>query len=488
VNESDSTSDSVNIENFSADSSSLLPTISDSSSEYEHLKPVIDSLPDNLSDEERQRAIKLIVDYADVFSRHEFDFGCTHLASHHIDTGSARPIAQPLRRHPRAYLDLIDDTVDKLLEAGVVEPASSPWSFNIVLVARPGNPVPRVTVDYRALNAVTCKDKFPLPRISDCLDALSGSVYFSTLDLSGSFFQVATPEGCGCREKSAFITRRGQFQFTRMPMGMSNSCGILSRVMALALKGLTYLCCLVFIDDTIVIGRTFDEHLTNLALVLERFRQAGLKLKGVKAKLFQYRVSFLGRLVSRDGVAVDPKKVDCIVSWEFPRTVSELRGFLGLCSYYRAFCPGFATVTAPLTEMLRKGAAVEPTESRLRAFDELKRFLSTAPVLAMPTDEGEYCLSVDASGVGYGAVLEQYQDKSLRVIEYASRTFNRAERAYCVTRKEMAALIFGLRHFRSYLLGRRFVCRVDHMALLYYQKTPEPIGQQARYFYSWLVA
>jgi len=158
--------------------------------------------------------------------------------------------------------------------------------------------------------------------------------------------------------------------------------------MTLVLSGLTYLCCLVYIDDTIVLGRTFDEHLANLDTMLRRFRQANLKLKPAKCKIFQRRVLFLGHNVSAEGVEVDPKKVQCIESWEFPRTVSELRSYLGLCSYYRSFCPGFATVAAPLTEMLHKGVAVEPTERRLQAFNELKKFLTTAPVLAMPTDDG----------------------------------------------------------------------------------------------------
>ena len=158
-------------------------------SESMHVEPVaLNSMPDDLTVDERCRAAKLIVDNADLFSAPEFDFGRTNKLTHRIDTGQSRPIAQPLRRHPRVYLDLIDQTVDTLLQAGVVEPAASPWSSNVVLVARPGNPVPRVTVDYRALNAVTYKDKFPLPKIRDSLDALSGSVYFSVMDFSASFF------------------------------------------------------------------------------------------------------------------------------------------------------------------------------------------------------------------------------------------------------------------------------------------------------------
>jgi len=185
--------------------------------------------------------------------------------------------------------------------------------------------------------------------------------------------------------------------------------------------------------------------------------------------------------VSEAGIEVDPTKVACVLSWPFPRSLTELRGFLSLCSYYRKFCPGFSAKAEPLTEMLRKGARVEQTPRRMQAFDDLKQFLTTAPVLAMPNDDGNYVLDVDGSLTNCAAVLQQWQNGVLRVIEYASRTFNKAERSCCVTRREMCAMIFGLRHFPPYLLGRKFDCRVDHMALTYYSKTVEPVGQQARY-------
>ena len=302
-------------------------------SESMHVESVTNSMPDDLTADERCTAAKLIVDNAELFSTHEFDFGRTNKLTHRTDTGQSRPIAQPLRRHPRVYLDLIDQTVDKLLQAGVVEPAASPWSSNVVLVAQPGNPAPRVIVDYRTLNAVTYPDKFPLPKIRDSLDALSGSVYFSTMTFSASFFQLPLDERD--RDKTALL--RGQYRFTTLPMGACNSPSAFARLMSLVLSGLTYLCCLVYIDDTIVLGRTFDEHLANFDTVLQRFRQANLKLKPAKCKIFQRRVLFLGHIVSAEGVEVDLKKVQCIESWEFPRTVSELCSYLGLCSYYRSF-------------------------------------------------------------------------------------------------------------------------------------------------------
>jgi hypothetical protein len=237
-------------------------------------------------------------------------------------------------------------------------------------------------------------------------------------------------------------------------------------------------------------GRTFQEAYHNTEAVLDRFRKANLKLKASKTKLFQLRVSFLGHVVSENGIETDGAKIDCVRGISFPKNIHELRSYIGLCSYYRAFCPFFATVIEPLTECLRKGASLQWTERRQQAFEETKYMLTHAPVLAMPRDHCDSCdvenccgyvLDVDSSGYGAGAVLQQWQDGQLRVIEYASRTYDAAQRAYCVTRKEMAALIFGLKHFRTYLLGRPFVVRVDHMAITYYRTTPDPVGQQARY-------
>ena len=196
-----------------------LPTIFNS--ECAHIKPIIDNLPNELVNSERQRVIDLLVNNADLFSRHEFDLGRTTLLECGIDTGQHRPIAQPLRCHARVHLDVIDETVDKMVTTGIVEPACSAWTSNVVVVARPGNPIPRITLDYRQLNEITYKDKFPLPRVNDCLEALHGNVFFSSLDLSSSFNQISL-RPCD-RDKTAFITRAGQFRWTTMPQGACNS-------------------------------------------------------------------------------------------------------------------------------------------------------------------------------------------------------------------------------------------------------------------------
>jgi len=367
--------------------------------------------------------------------------------------------------------------------AGIVEEASSPWSANLVIVSKTddqGRPVtPRVTIDFRGLNSITYKDKFPLPHIQDCLRSLDNSAFLSIFDVSNSYFQV--PLSWSDRDKTAFLTRKGQFRFTRLVQGCCNSPAVFCRLMSLVLRGLT--CCLAYIDDTVCHSPSFEAHLVDLESVFQRFRQANLKLKPTKCKLFQERMKFVGFVVSNKGLETDTDKIACIVNWPFPRTITELRGFLGLCSYYRSFCPNSARVADPLTRCLRKGVALSCTPERLAAFDELKRMLTTAPVLAMPRDDPQctFVLDCDASGTAASSVLQQWQDGKLRVIEYASRTFTLAERAYCATRREMTALVFGLKQFRFYLLGRQFQVRVDNMALTYYKTMKDPTGQAARY-------
>jgi len=449
------------------------------SDDFSHLKDVIETLSSDLTEQQRKEVIELLQSYSDIFSKHEYDVGYTNLLEASIDTGPARPIAEPLRRHPKIYLDRIDEHVNKMAAANVIEPAASSWSSNVVLVSKKGSAMPRVTIDYRRLNELTYKDKFPLPHIQECLDALSGNLYFSTIDLSCSFWQCGVKEQD--RDKTAFVTRQGQWRFRVLPMGLCNSPSIFARLMSLVLRGLTFVTCLVFIDDTVVIGKTFEQHLDNLKEVFQRFRQANLKLKPRKCHLFQKRVKFLGHVVSHEGVEVDEDKVAVVKAWQFPRNISELRSFLGLCNYYRSFVQNFGTVAEPLTQMLRKGVPVHPTEERLRAFEKLKQLLTSAPVLGLPRDAGEYVLDSDCSDFAASSVLSQWQDGQLRVLEFASRTLNPAERNYCTTRKELLALLFGLKYFRCYLLGRKFTCRVDHMALLHYRKMQNPTAWSARF-------
>ena len=226
--------------------------------------------------------------------------------------------------------------------------SSSPWSFPVLLATKKDGSQ-RLCVDYRQLNAVTVKDAFSLPLVDDSLAALSGSRWFSTLDLASGYWQVAMD--AGTQEKAVFVTSSGLYEWTVMPFGLCNAPSTFARLMELVLKGLHWKICLISLEDVIVIGRTFEEELERLKEVFERLARAGLKLKPKKCFLFQKRVSYLGHVVTDEGIAADPEKVEQVRTWPTPENSTEVKSFLGLASYYRRFIPDFSTIAKPLYKL-----------------------------------------------------------------------------------------------------------------------------------------
>ena len=238
----------------------------------------------------------------------------------------------------------------------------------------------------------------------------------------------------------------------------------------------------MFLDDIIVISSTFEQHLERLSAVFGRLRSANLKLKPSKCKLFQLKVKFLGSVVSAKGIEPDPDKLAAISDWPVPSNLTELRAFVGLASYYRRHVEGFSDIAKPLSELTKKNQPFIWGPEQQTAFKTLKDRLMKYPVLAPPLPEGKYIIDTDASDFAMGAVLQQEQHGTVRVIAYASKTFDAAERQYCTTRKELAAVIYALKEFRHYVLGGvHFLLRTDHGALTSLFRTPVPIQQQARY-------
>ena len=269
-----------------------------------------------------------------------------------------------------------------------------------------------------------------------------------------------------------------------MPFGLGNAPSTFQRLMELVLTGLHWSSCLVYLDDIIIYSCSVKEHLTRLAEVLGRLKQAGMKLKSKKCRLLRKKVNYLGYVVSSDRVQTDPQKVDCILNWPTPVSQKELRQFLGLASYYRRFVKGFAGIAAPLNRLLEKGKPWMWSKECEVAFSSLKGVLTIAPVLAYPHYEFEFIVDCDASDDGVGAVLSQCINDSENVISYASRALTKAERKYCATQKEMLALVWAAGQFRPYLLGRPFTVRKDHSVLQWLYSFKEPEGQVARWLES----
>ena len=273
----------------------------------------------------------LLMKHQDCFSKDECDIGLTHLSEHEIKTGDSQPVKQPPRRVPLAYAEKKKAAMEELKAKGVIRDSVSPWVSPIVLVSKKDGAV-RPCVDYRKVNSLLKPDGFPLPRIQDCLDAVAGSSLFSTLDLTIGYFQIPLKEED--IPKSAFVCKYGHFEMTRMPFGLNNSAPTFQRTMEMALQGLQWVTCLIYIDDIIVFGEDFEEHLMRVEEVFERLRSAGLKLKPTKCDLLQTEVVFLGYVVSGKGVRPSPVNISKIVDWPRPKTPRQVKQLVAMGSYF----------------------------------------------------------------------------------------------------------------------------------------------------------
>ena len=442
------------------------------------VEDVIRRVDDSVTEEEKEKLKELLLEYQDTISSDELDLGLTSLVEHCIDTGDAKPCRQALRRTPAAYAHIMDEQVQLMLKQGIIKPSVSDWSSNVVLVKKKDQTY-RFCVDFRALNACSVRDMQPIPRIDSCLEALAGASWFTTLDMRSGFFQVKIREEDA--KKTNFITRNGAYSFKIMPMGLCNSTATFRRLMNIVMARLTYESCLVYLDDVIIFSNTVKEHLERLEVVLGRFRKACLKIRADKCHVLQREVNFLGFRVNQHGVGTQRSKVEAIINWPTPRNLKETRSFVGLCSYYRNLVQGFAGIAEPVHALTKKGARWNWNEDCQEAFEELKRRLTSALIMTLPQDDDVYVLDTDASDCHIGAVLSVIRQNTEAVVAYGSRLYSKAERNYCVTRKELLAVVYFTRLYKHYLLGRRFTIRTDHAALQWLKKTPEPIGQQSRW-------
>ncbi|GFW78082.1 retrovirus-related Pol polyprotein from transposon 297 [Trichonephila clavipes] len=396
-----------------------------------------------LSPNRKSSAERLFQEFEDVFSRNSSDIGHTTVTQHRIDTADHPPIKQHPRRLPFAKQEEVGTLLREMQENDIIEPSSSPWASPIVLVRKKDGST-RFCVDYRKLNDVTKKDSYPLPRIDDTLDTLSGHKWFSTLDLKSGYWQVEIhPED---REKTAFTSGQGLWQFKVMPFGLCNAPATFERLMETVLKGLTFEACLIYLDDVIIGGRTFEEHLQNIRKVLSKLSDANLKLNPSKCKFFQKEVNYLGHIISAEGVRTDPEKVSTVKNWKRPENLRELR---------------------------------EASWDYVLITEKLKEALTSSPILIYPQPDKPFILDTDASNESVGAVLSQEIDGQERVVAYWSKCLSKPERNYCVTRKELLAIVKAIEHFHHYLYGQKFLLRTDHASLTWHFRNTE--GQVARW-------
>ena len=433
----------------------------------------------DLSVAQRDQLEQLLLQYRHLFCPTGDFQPTTNLVSHSIETGSTSPIRQAPRRVSPHLFGTVTAELDKMLDAGVIQPSSSPWASPVVLVSKKGGGI-RFCIDYRKLNAVTVRDAHPIPRIDDTLDCLAGAKVFSTLDLKSGYWQIPMAEED--KSKTAFTTRAGLYEFNVMPFGLTNAPATFQRLMHMVLAGLEWETCLAYMDDINVFASSFEQHLDRLSEVFRRLSSAGLTLNAAKCKLLCSSVTYLGHVISADGVSTDPGKTAAISDWVPPSTSKGVSSFLGLASYYRRFVPDFASVAAPLFQLTRRGKKFHWSSDCQHAFDRLKCLLTASPILAYPDFSRPFLLDTDASDFGIGAVLSQvHDDGKEHVVGYASHSLSKAERNYTTTRKELLAVVTFVQHFRHYLLHRPFTLHTDHGSLQWLHNFKEPTGQLARW-------
>lgn len=405
-------------------------------------------------------SIDIVAEYSDVFSEikglppnREVEF------SIELIPGVA-PIARAPYRMAPTELRELKVQIQGLLEQGFIRQSTSPWGAPVLFVKKKDGSL-RLCVDYRELNKVTVRNRYPLPRIDDLFDQLKGAQWFSKIDLRSGYHQLRVREADV--PKTAFVTRYGSYEYLVMPFGLTNAPAFFMDLMNRVFRGFLDQFIIVFIDDILVYSRTREEHAYHLRITLQTLREHQLYAKFEKCEFWLEEVKFLGHVVSEGGVAVDPSKVDAVLNWVPPKSVTEIRSFLGLAGYYRRFIKDFSRIAAPMTQLTRKGISFVWTDQCQQSFNELKNKLTTSPVLILPESGVGYVIYTDASHQGLGCVLMQRD----RVVAYASRQLRTHEKNYPTHDLELAAVVFALRLWRHYLMGESFEIFTDHKSLKY---------------------
>lgn len=427
---------------------------------------------------QKHELAELLRTFSGVFRKTDKTTDTQTNVKHRINTGDHVPINQRAYRVSPMERRIIHEEVQKMLEGGIIQPSESPWSSPVVLVRKKDGSW-RFCVDYRKLNEVTKKDVYPLPRIDDTLDCLKGAKFFSSMDLRSGYWQIEVDEAD--REKTAFITPEGLYEFKVMPFGLCNAPATFERMMDNLLRHFKWSTCLCYLDDIIVFSETFEEHLSRLKLVLKCLQDAGLVLNHKKCLFAAREIKILGHLVSSSGVRPDPDKVKAVSNFPTPQNVHDIRSFLGLCSYFRRFIKGFCYLAEPLQLQLKGDAQFHWGTEEIEAFENLKEALTSEPVLGMYDENAPTEIHTDASGYGIGAVLVQFQDNNERVLAYASRTLTKAERNYSTTERECLSIVWAINKFRPYLFGKYFTIITDHHSLCWLMSLKDPSGRLARW-------
>ena len=436
------------------------------------------------TESQREKIVELFSKHKDVFLHNDLDIGYSNTVTHRIETTDDAPVTAPYRRIPPSQYEEVKKHIQDLLDKNIITKSASPYASPIVIARKKDNSI-RLCVDYRKLNQRTVRDAFPLPRIVESLDSLHGSTVFSTCDLASGFHQIAMDPDH--QHKTAFVTPFGLFEYTRMPFGLCNSPATFQRLMQNVFNDLIFQILLVYLDDIVTYSRTIDDHIQRLDVVFSKLKEHGLKLNPQKCHFFRSEISYLGYIVSAEGISTCSDKVKVVQEWPVPKTLKDLRSFLGFASYYRRFVEGFAMIAKPLYNLIsecNKEKTTRDTSQALQrnwtrdcdvAFKRLKVVLTSSPTLGYADFSKPFILETDASFQFLGAVLMQDQEEGRRIIAYASRTLHGSERNdanYSSAKLELLAVKWAVTDkFKDYLYGASFEILTDNNPLSYLQST-----------------
>ena len=423
----------------------------------------------DVPEKHKRNITRLVKKNKDLFAKKDKDLGHTSTVKMRIDCQGHRPLKNRAYRTPLNKRKIIDKAIDEMLEAKVIERSQSPWSFPLVVVKKKDGS-DRMCVDFRTLNKIVRPVSFPLPLIDDILSLLGDAKYFTALDLKSGYWQVQLEEDS--KEKTAFACHRGLFQFNVMPFGLSNAPAVFQELMNIVLQGCEEFA-MAYLDDVLIFSKNPEEHLRHIETIFERIRQHGLTLKLKKCAFFKEETEYLGFVISKDGVKPDPKKVEAIRDLPEPKSVREIRGFIGMCSYYRRFVPNFSKIAEPLIDLTKKYARFKWTSECQTAFDFLKESLTVVPLLAYPDTNKPYVLYTDASNNCIGACLTQKtDDEEEKPIYFLSHKLSQTQTRWSTIEKEGFAIYYALQKLDHYLHNAKFTIKTDHKPLKYILDSP----------------
>lgn len=472
----------LNTENFK---SFEVYSTNDFNSNADRFQVIESLLPlDHCNEDEKSAVLDICQQYQDLFFLPNDNLSCTEAIRHNIRIPETQP---PINirpyRLPQIHREEINNQLQGMLDSDIIRPSKSPWNAPLLIVPKKsgadGKKKWRVVIDFRRLNDVTVGDAFPLPNITDILDQLGKSTYFSTIDLASGFHQIKLDPADAC--KTAFSSNFQHFEFVRMPFGLKGAPSTFQRLMNTVLAGLQGIRCFVYMDDIVIYAQSVADHKVKCTEIFDRLRENNLKLSPEKCHFLSKKIVYLGHIINKDGISPDPAKISAVKNFPTPKNPREIKSFLGLAGYYHRFIENFAKIAKPMTGLLRKDQPFNWTQNCEEGFEILKKSLTSTPLLSYPDFNKPFIVTTDASNFAVGAILSQGTIPLDKPICYASRTLNRAESRYSTIEKELLAVVYALALFRPYIYGRKITIVTDHKPLLWVMNLKDPSSRLMRW-------